>query len=314
VEIRKHGLSSVIAAPQGTCTAMIFRHGLQNGRRRAIWFRAIWFRAIWFRAGIAIVTALATFHGTVYADDAPGSAVQSSPTPGTLLVTRSLNHERLLPYLATARPEIVQIGNYGAMFHGYADHPRSTKTPMMLPVVGERQALAFQKELNDKVHALGLKVVGHFRLIKVMGDWEAQTGFVEYYNERWPTDLLGPRPHPDLTELLQRNAAGEPVQVSRYDNGQLTLCLSSPHARQMLKQMLKCAVDHGVDGVMTTYNYRFECACPYCQDAFKAWLARHRTPAQLEAGLGIANLQEHVFPTIPARIIWGDTRFLVSGA
>lgn len=220
----------------------------------------------------------------------------------TLFVTRSLSHEQLIPYLEAARPEIVQIGNYGAMFHGYADNPKSKGTPMMLPVVGQRAALELQRKLNDHVHSLGLTVVGHFRLVKVMGDWEAQTGFVEFYDKQWPEDLLGPKPHPQLSELLQRDVDGVPVQVSRYDNGQLTLCLSSPHARKMLKQMLKSAVDHGVDGVMTTYNYRFACACPYCQDAFKSWLATHQTAAELQTRLGISDLETHVFPTIPARI------------
>jgi hypothetical protein len=220
----------------------------------------------------------------------------------TFFVTRSLAHERLMEYLETARPEVVQIGNYGAMFHGFADNPRATKSPMMLPVVGERAALDFQKKLNKKVHELGLKVVGHFRLVKVMGDWKEQSGFVDYYNNRWPKDLLGAKPHPKLSELLQRDADGQPVQVSRYDNAQLTLCLSSPHARKMLKAMLKCAIDHGVDGVITTYNYRFECACPYCQKAFKTWLRDKLNADEIREKLGIENLQQHTFRSIPARI------------
>jgi hypothetical protein len=246
---------------------------------------------------------LAALPNCIRGEDGPVSSVQEQRERfRTLFVTRSLDHERLIPYLTSARPDIVQIGNYGAMFHGYADNPKSTKTPMMLPVVGERAALEFQRKLNKTVHGLGLTVVGHFRLIKVMGDWETQSGFVDYYNNRWPEDLLGAKPHPDLSELLQRDAAGKPIQVSRYDNPQLTLCLSSPHARKMLKQMLKCAVDQGVDGVVTTYNYRFECVCPHCQDAFKTWLAEHQTPEQLKSKLGIDNLQEHKFATIPASI------------
>ena len=220
----------------------------------------------------------------------------------TFFVTRSLAHERLMEYLESARPEIVQIGNYGAMFHGFADDPRATKSPMMLPVVGERAALDFQKKLNKRLHGLGLKVVGHFRLIKVMGDWKEQSGFVDYYNNRWPKELLGPKPHPQLSELLQRDADGKPVQVSRYDNAQLTLCPSSPHARQMLKAMLKCAIDHGVDGVMTTYNYRFECACAFCQAAFKKWLRNQLTADGIHERLGIDDLDQHTFRSIPARI------------
>ena len=154
------------------------------------------------------------------------------------------------------------------MFHGFADNPKSKGTPMRLPVVGERATLNFQRELNEKVHDLGLRVVGHFRLGKVYGDWDAKSGFVDYYQNRWPEDLLGPKPHADLRELLQRDSEGNPIHLSRYNQPQLALCLSSPHARQMLKQMLKVAIDQGIDGVITTYNYQFGCACQHCEKAF----------------------------------------------
>ena len=226
----------------------------------------------------------------------------SADPPGTLFVTRSLDHEKLLPYLRDARPDIAQIGNYGAMFHGYADHEESTGHPMRLPVRGEREALNYQRELNQKVHDLGLTVVGHFRLVKAMGIWDEKSGFIDYYNNRWPTDLLGPKPHEDLLELVQRTSGGEPVQVSRYGQGQIAFCLSSPHARQMFKQMLKVAVDHGVDGVITAYNYHFECACPYCQDNFKEWLGTQMTSDELRSKLGIDDLKSHVFEAIPAKI------------
>ena len=224
------------------------------------------------------------------------------PRLTTFFVTRSLTHERLIPYLEKARPQIVQIGNYGAMFHGYADNEKSTGWPMQLPVSGEKAALKFQRELNKKVHELGLTVVGHFRLIKVMGNWKEQNGFVEYYNRRWPKELLGKKPHPNVAELLQRDAQGNPIQMGRYNQSQLALCISSPHARQMLKRMLKVAVDHGVDGVNTNFNYHFGCVCPYCQDSFKTWLKENVDENEMRAKLGIGNLDDHVFETIPANI------------
>lgn len=222
----------------------------------------------------------------------PFALLCSAPLAGedlrTFFVTRSLGHEKLLPYLREARPQIVQIGNYGAMFHGYANHPKSTGWPMQLPVSGEKAALEFQRNLNAEVHKLGLKVVGHFRVTKVMGDWEGQSGFVEYYNQHWPEDLLGKKPHPDVKELLQRDAKGNPIQSGRYGSAQLMLCLSSPYTREMLKRMLKVAVDNGVDGVNTLYNYHSNCACTHCQKSFQAWLRKKGKAAQ--------------FPPIPAKI------------
>lgn len=220
----------------------------------------------------------------------------------TFFVTRSLSHERLLPFLKEARPDLVQIGNYGAMFHGYADNPKSTGWPMQLPVSGEIAALKFQRDLNAKVHGLGLSVVGHFRLVKVMGHWGEQTGFVEYYNRRWPAELLGPKPHQDLRELLQRDADGKPIQLGRYNQSQLALCVSSPYARKMLRQMLRVAIDQGIDGVNTAYNYRFGCVCEHCQNAFKTWLKERLSPEQIAESLGIQDLERHRFHSIPARI------------
>ncbi len=243
--------------------------------------------------------------GSIVAAGDDASAKASGRALRTLFVTRSLNHERLIPYLEEARPSIVQVGNYGAMFHGYADHEKSTGWPMMLPVRGERAALEFQRKLNAQIHELGLKAVGHFRLVKVMGHWDEQSGFVEYYNRNWPTDLLGPKPHAEVVELLQRGPDGKPIQLGRYNQSQLALCLSSPHTRQMLKQMLKVAVEQGLDGVNTNFNYHFGCVCPYCQQAFKTWLRKNRSPRQLRADLGIDSvdaLEQHVFPAIPGRI------------
>jgi hypothetical protein len=252
-------------------------------------------------SALCLAACLATGSPAPAADDDPASGPSRRPIR-TFIETRSLAHERLLPYLEAARPQVVQIGNYGAMFHGYADNPRSTGWPMNLPVSGERAALEFQRRLNGQVHDLGLKVVGHFRLVKVVGNWEEQTGFVEYYNDRWPRDLLGPKPHPRVEELLARGAAGKPIQLSRSSQAQLALCLSSPYTRQMLKQMLKVAIDQGVDGVISNFNYRYDCTCPHCQSAFKEWLRERHTPEEIRAKLDIENLDEHRFYSIPARI------------
>jgi hypothetical protein len=169
---------------------------------------------------------------------------------------------------------------------------------MNLPMHGERRLLAFQREVNQKLHDMGATVVGHFRFANVLGDWDKRDGFVDWYDNRWPNDLLGDKPHPDVIELLKRDSTGRPIVTDRY----LHLCPSSPHARQMLKQMLTLAIDHGVDGLITNYNYHYGCACPYCQASFKAWLSRHMTPQQIQQRLGIASLADHTFETIPARI------------
>ncbi len=247
-----------------------------------------------------VIFFIAAAFCSMYAD---ASEMREEGSIRTFFVTRSIGHERFMDYLESAQPEFVQVGNYGAMFHGYADDEGSTGWPMQLPVKGEREALAFQRELNKDISELGLKVIGHFRLVNVLGDWEERAGFIDYYENRWPDDLLGPKPHDDVLELLQRDSDGVPLMRERYPGRHyLHLCLSSPYARQMLKQMLSLAIDHGVDGVITTYNYHFGCVCEYCQEAFRGWLKGKKGPEMLYETLGIENPDEHVFDEIPARI------------
>ena len=100
-------------------------------------------------------------------------------------------------FLREARPEIVQCGFYGPMFHGYADDPRSTGYPMRLPVAGQREALAVQREVNRKIHALGLKVVGHFQTVNVIADPARTNGFLDFYANRCRKTCWGRAP-PDV--------------------------------------------------------------------------------------------------------------------
>ena len=204
-------------------------------------------------------------------------------------------------FLTAVKPAIVQVGFYGPMFHGYADNPKSTGYPMQLPVSGQREALVAQTEVNAQIHKHGLKVIGHFQMVNVIADLKKRNNFFVFYEKHWHEDLLGPKPHPDVDELLQRDAKGNIITRKHYVD-YVGLCLSSPHARKMLKQMLKLAIDAGVDGIMTNYNYHWGCACPYCQKLFKAYLGKRYTAEQLKAKFGITDLATHRFERIAAEI------------
>jgi len=204
-------------------------------------------------------------------------------------------------FIEAARPEIVQVGFYGPLFHGYADNPKSTGYPMQLPVAGQREALEAQRKVNEQIHKLGLKVVAHFQMVNVIANLEKRDDFFVFYDKRWHTDILGPKPHQNVAEVLQRHAQGNLIGSKHYVD-YVGLCLSSPYARQMLKQMLKVAIDAGVDGIMTNYNYRWGCACPYCQTSFKQYLAKRHTQKQLRDRFGIDDLAAHQFERIAAKI------------
>lgn len=230
--------------------------------------------------------------------DLPGGGVPFR----TFFVTWTDNGSpEMFEFLEEARPEVVQVGFYGPMFHGYAYHEKSGGYPMRLPVTGERAALERQAEINRGIHALGLRVVGHFQMGNVVGRMEDPYGFPTWYDEHWDAELLGPKPTGDVRELLQRDAQGNVLERSRYIDFQ-GLCISSPHTRDLLKRMVRVAVEAGVDGLMSNYNYRWGCACPWCQREFKVYLGARYDAETLRKKFGIKDLESHRFESIPARI------------
>ena len=201
-------------------------------------------------------------------------------------------------FLDEVRPEIVQVCFFGPMFHGYADNPASTGYMMRLPVPGQREALAAQRKVIEEIHRRGLKVVAHFQIINVIQKGGGkENNFAEFYEKYWHEDILGPKPHADWRELMQRDPRGEPIVGKHYVDYH-GLCLNSPYARQLLRRMLDVALDAGVDGIMSNYNYRWLCVCAHCQAEFKKYLAQRYTPAQIKARFGIADLAGHKFETI----------------
>lgn len=205
-------------------------------------------------------------------------------------------------FLDEVKPEIVQVGFYGPMFHGYADNPASTGYMMRLAVSGQHEALASQRKVNDEIHRRGLKVVAHFQIVNVIQKGGGmENNFAEFWDKYWFEDILGKKPHPDWRELMQRDARGEPIVRKHYVDYH-GLCLNSPYARQLLQRMLDVALDAGVDGIMSNYNYRWGCVCVHCQAEFKKYLSERYTPAQLKARFGIADLAGHTFEVIAGEI------------
>lgn len=214
-----------------------------------------------------------------------------------------LNTPTFDQFLQEARPQIVQIGYYGPQLHGYGDNPKAGGYPMHLTVVGTRNLLDLYKRLNARAHDLGLKVVGHFQTGKVIGNWDKQDDFIDFYKNHWDEQLLGKKPVEDVREVLARDVNGEPIDRDRTATTRYVgLCISSPYCRQMLKQMLKVELDTGVDGVMVNFNYRWSCVCRHCQASFKEYLAAKYTPAQIKDKFGIDDLAKHTFEKIDAEI------------
>lgn len=244
---------------------------------------------------------------TVKDHKAPGSR-GNAPTDSfhfnTFFVHRDgLNTETFDKFLNEARPQVVQIGYYGPQLHGYGDNPKAAGYPMHLTVKGTNNLLAFYKDINKRCHSLGLKVIGHFQIGKVIGNWDKQDDFINYYKNLWDEKLLGKKPVDDVREVLARNSNGEPIDRDRTAAVRYVgLCVSSPYCRQMLKQMLKVSIDAGVDGVMVNFNYRWSCVCRHCQASFKEYIKKKYSAQQTRKKFGINNLATHTFSKIDAEI------------
>lgn len=250
---------------------------------------------------------------------------QTSAPPGPVLETYDFgNRERLSPrfrtfyvtwgdtekpefsrYLEEARPDIVQAGWYGPMFFGYVGLKQATGYPMQLPVSGAEACVALWKEMHQKVRANGGKSIAHFTVSNVIRGPEKDDGtkpgyFADWYTQDWPEGLLGAKPAPEWTDLVCKDALGN-VHIGKHYVQYNSLCVNNPATRQMLKTMVRMAIDNGVDGFMTTYNYRPACCCPYCQESFKKHLGTTYTRPEIQTHFQIPELDAHKFEKIPGQ-------------
>src|SRR5216117_1043419 len=75
-----------------------------------------------------------------------------------------------LPFIEEAKPEVVQVGFYGAHFWSLADTPFGGGYPAHLPARGHRQCAEWFSQLNADLHRRGAKVIGHLNVKFLVGD------------------------------------------------------------------------------------------------------------------------------------------------
>ncbi len=244
--------------------------------------------------------------GTVAEKYGFGSDETLSPRFRTFYVTwGDTEKPEFARYLEEARPDVVQAGWYGPMFHGFVGLKQSTGYPMRLPVADLSKCWEQWKEMHDKVRANGGKSVAHITVTNVIRgpekDDESKPGFfADWYMNAWPEELLGKRPAPDWTDLVSKDASGK-VLIDHHYVQYNSLCVNNPATRTMLKQMVRAALSNGADGFMTTYNYRRACACVHCQEAFRAYLKGTFSPEEIQRHFGIADINHAKFEKIPGQ-------------
>ena len=69
-----------------------------------------------------------------------------------------------LKFIQDAQPDVAQVGFYGAHFWSLGHTPQYNAYPAHFPVRGLSELGDWFEELNGKLHASGVKVVGHFNV------------------------------------------------------------------------------------------------------------------------------------------------------
>ena len=214
-----------------------------------------------------------------------------------------------LPFVDDVKPEVAQVGFYGAHFWSLADTPFGSGYPANLPVRGHRECGEWFARLNTELHRRGVKVVGHLNVKFLVGDpdsAEGPRGFFKFYGDQWDEKLLGPKPVADALDLLEKDKSGKPISNNTYSIGGMReywACLNNPHWRQVLKAWVRAGIARGVDGFISNYFYRHDCLCEHCVTGFRQYLRERFTARQLKQRFAITNLATQEFDEIVA---WHD--------
>lgn len=243
------------------------------------------------------------------------AAVLPAGEPGRFEFTRLVAHWHryddpgYLPFLKEARPEVVQLGFYGAHFWSLAHTRAYGGYPAHFPVRGLAECGQWFQQRNAAVHAIDAKVIGHFNVEFLVGDPDTPkgpTGFFKFYRELWDEQRLGPRPVADPLELLERGSDGKPISQKGYGIGGMReywACLRNPHWQTVLKAWVRDGIRRGLDGFIANYFYRHNCLCRHCQAGFRGYLGKRFPAGQLKDQFGIDDLKTHAFSEL---ICWHD--------
>ena len=216
-----------------------------------------------------------------------------------------------LPFIEEAKPEIAQVGFYGAHFWSMAHTPQGKGYPAHFPVQGLAECGKWFQDLNGELHKRKVKVVGHFNVGFLIGDPDGPLGprgFFKFYRDLWDEKELGAKPVKNPLDLLEKDKDGLPRSTKTYSIGGMKeyhACLNNPHWRAVLKAWALRGIQRGIDGYMINYFYRHDCTCTHCQAGFQQFLNDRYTGEQLAEQFGIVNLPTHQFTEI---VGWHDPK------
>lgn len=246
----------------------------------------------------------------------PAAAAQTakpaSPATPRVEFTRMIAHmanyasDDYLKFVEEARPEVCQIGEYGAHFYSLVHTPQYGGYPFHFPVKGIAECGKWFEDRNAAIHKRGAKVVGHFDMTLVDGVPNSESdmgplGFFKFYRDLWDEKELGPKPVADPETFLARKPDGS---ASKRENSRVRtlseceMCLNNPNWRTVLKAWAKRGIERGLDGFIANYFYRHNCLCEHCQAKFRGYMGDRFTAEQMRDKFGIADIKTHKFTEI----------------
>ena len=256
-------------------------------------------------------------HRSVRAISAAWLAVATTLPANAFEFTRLVAHwadysdPGYLSFIEDAKPEVVQVGFYGAHFWSLADTRFGSGYPAHLPVRGHAECAQWFKQLNTELHKRGARVVGHMNVKFLVGDPdspEGPRGFFKFYRDQWDEKVLGRKPVQDPIDFLEKDRSGNPISNKDYGIGGMReywACLNNPHWREVLKAWVRFGLAQGVDGFISNYFYRHDCHCQHCVAAWREYLRERFTAEQLRDRFSIADLKTHEFAEI---VCWHDPK------
>ncbi len=214
-----------------------------------------------------------------------------------------------LDWAGEAKVELMQAGFFGPILYCMANSP-GRENWHYIPREGYQANYDYYRDFIRRAHARGIKVNGHFSMSYLFGDPTEgkERGWFDFIRHRWDESVLGPRPSADPFDYIQRYGDGRPIMMTAKEDERLKGlhylnkywgCPNNPNWQTALKAMVKTAIGLGLDGITGFYSYRLNCACPYCQKAFRAYLKARFTPQQIRERFGIDNLDSYSFLEIP---------------
>ncbi|MBT7740473.1 MAG: hypothetical protein HN727_01600, partial [Opitutae bacterium] len=111
-----------------------------------------------------------------------------------------------LDFINETKPDLVQLGFYGAHFWGLAHTPQYKGYPAHFPVRGLNECGKWFERRNAELAKRKVRVIGHLNVEFLVGDPdgpEGPRGFFKFYRDLWDEKELGPKPVKNAMDFLE---------------------------------------------------------------------------------------------------------------